>query len=153
MDRPGFGEFANTPSGIHLQKPNSKQKKARMNMDTALNQFNKVDSEIKNDDLFQLKKDFQELKKIIDLKINLIDEKLSNTNQINISENKWRKIKYGMKQNQVREILGEPITIQCMYERERWSYIHKSDMLYEVNNGDVEFDPYDNKLTSWKEPL
>lgn len=55
VDRSGFGEFANTPNGIHLQGPSERQTKIReeenarvdIQKKKLLEQFNEVDQELK----------------------------------------------------------------------------------------------------------
>lgn len=219
INRPGFGEFANTPSGIHLQKPTEEQKKSRenkkMSMKDALKIFSEVSNEIDNDseinkELSHLKSDLNKIKNSMESnlellyeKITMIDiimertymsnketqipekkektiaekikerkdaeellaereraeasqEKLKSKGNIHsepikkdeYNSNPWRKIKYGMGHSEIREILGEPLKIQSMRGKERWSYINQTDILYPLGRGDLEF--YHSRV---REPL
>ena len=205
INRPGFGEFANTPSGVHLQKPTEEQKKSRkkMSMKDALKIFDEVSIEIDNDseinkELSHLKSDLNRIKNSMESNVELLNEKIimidiimertyisNKQSQIpekkekTISEkikerkeaeklaadqelerdklkskrklhsnpiekdeynsNPWRKIKYGMGYSEIREILGEPLKIQSISGKERWSYINQTDILYSLGRGDLEF--------------
>lgn len=58
----------------------------------------------------------------------------------------WRKLRRGMSEAEVEELLGSPVRVEARYARTVWYY---GDMPW---SGEASFDAESRKLEMWKEP-
>ena len=96
----------------------------------------------------QLQKKIEQLENRVAILENIIadqnNEKAINTNVITADRQIWRKLRKGMNQDDVRKLLGEPLTIRSQVFTQ-WFYSESNSHSY------VMFDTKD-KVNGWSEP-